>query len=54
MLLELRQSRRDKRTAKVHEIDFRTKHLDERADQYVRDNPGANKTNVITQLKHIE
>ena len=54
MISDLRQTRRDKREAKVHEVDFRNKHLDERAEKYVRDHPGAKKTNVITQLKNIE
>ena len=54
LISDLRQTRRDKREAKVHEVDFRNKHLDERAEQYVRDHPGAKKTNVITQLKNIE
>ena len=50
----MRQSRREKRHAKNHEVDFRTKHLDDRAEQYVRDHPGSKKTNVISQLKNIE
>lgn len=54
LLLEHRQSRRDKRLAKANEVDFRNKHLDDRAEQYVRDNTGAKKSNVITQLKYIE
>ena len=40
--------------AKAHEVDFCNKHLDDRAEQYVRDNAGAKKSNVISQLKHIE
>ena len=54
LLVDLKQTKRDKRHAKVHEVDFRNKHLDDRAEQYVRDHPGTKKTNVITQLKHIE
>lgn len=54
LLKDLRQSRRDKREAKANEVDFRNNHLDERAEQFVRDHPGAKKSNVITQLKHIE
>lgn len=54
LLIDLRQSRRSKREAKDNEADFRNKHLDTRAEQYVRDHPGAKKSNVITQLKHIE
>ena len=47
-------TRRDKRNAKAHEVDFRNKHLDNRADQYVHDHSGAKKNNVVSQLKHIE
>ena len=54
MLLDLRKSRQDKRNAKVHEVNLRTKHLDDSAEQYVRDNTGAKKENIITQLKNIE
>lgn len=35
-------------------MDFRDKHLDGTAEQYIRDHPGAKKTNAITQLKNIE
>ena len=54
LLVDLRNTHRDKRNAKAHEVDFRNKHLDDRAEQYVRDHPGTNKNNVITQLKNIE
>jgi len=54
ILKELKQVRREKRDAKRHDVSLREKHLDECAEQYLRDHPGCEKDNVVRQLKHIE
>jgi len=54
LLRELKVARRSKRDAKRDDIKLREMHLDECAEQFLRDNPGRYKENVVTMLKHIE
>ena len=54
LLRQLKVAKRDKRDAKRDDIKLREQHLDECAEQFLRDNPGREKDNVVKMLKHIE
>ena len=54
LLIELKSTRQEKRTARKNDVSFRELHLEECAAQFSRDHPGISQKNAVKQLKHIE
>ena len=52
-MVDLRDTRREKRDARRKDVSFRNKHLDECAEQFSRDQP-VSYPNAVKILQHIE
>ena len=52
-MVDLRDTRREKRDARQKDVSFRNKHLDECAEQFSRDQP-VSYPNAVKILQHIE